>query len=325
MIVSCIYLHGGGLFRSLKNLFLRGLITLKTYSEIKIAVVGGDLRQLSCAKEFSALGFKTVLYGFDNYHGKIEHSELVDDADIAISDSDIIILPLPFSSDGRLVNCPFGSRAVSFENIIKKMRSDQLILGGRFEEKDIDLASQIGIKCIDYFAREELNVANAVPTAEGAIAIAMNELPITVHASNALVLGFGRIGKILSRDLKSLGADVTVIARKSEDLAWISALDMKARSFRDLKHVSKDADVIFNTVPHTVLDEEIIANLKAETLIIDLASKPGGVDMKSARAHSIKVIWALSLPGKVAPFTAGKIIEKSILNILIEEGVISPI
>ena len=302
---------------------MRGLITLKTYSETKISIIGGDLRQLIIAKELNGCGFKTTVYGFEGYEGDFEYTEISHDISEAVEGADVIVLPLPFSSDGHNINCPFGGACVSFERLLKEMNKDQLLLGGRFENKDVELAKSYGIRYIDYFEREELNVLNAVPTAEGALAIAMNELPVTIHSSKAAVLGYGRIGKVLSRILSSLGAYVTVVARKPSDIAWINIRGFESRHFRELKEALYDVDVIFNTVPSVVVDREVLSSLKKDVLIIDLASKPGGVDLKSAKDLNVKVIWALSLPGKVAPVSAGKIIEKCLLNILSEEGVIS--
>ena len=52
-----------------------------------------------------------------------------------------------------------------------------------------------------------------------------------------------------------------------------------------------------------------------------MASKPGGVDLEAAAQLGVKVVWALSLPGKVAPVTAGRSIKTTIYNILHELGV----
>ena len=75
-----------------------------------------------------------------------------------------------------------------------------------------------------------------------------------------------------------------------------------------------------NTVPHRVLGVEELADLKEGCLVIDLASKPGGVDLEAARQLGVRVIWALSLPGKVAPVTAGAAIRNTVYNLMRELG-----
>ena len=86
----------------------------------------------------------------------------------------------------------------------------------------------------------------------------------------------------------------------------------------DLSGCAGDFDVIFNTVPAEVLDRNVLEQIPDDTLIIDLASKPGGVDFSAAKELGKKVIWALSLPGKTAPITSGRIIKETILNMLCE-------
>lgn len=156
----------------------------------------------------------------------------------------------------------------------------------------------------------------AVPTAEGAIQIALEKMPTTLAWSNSLVIGNGRIGKILSKKISDLGSNVTVTARKPCDFADILSNNMKFAKINEIENF--DFDIIFNTVPAPVLKERELAKIPQETIIIDLASKPGGVDFEVAKRMSKNVTWALSLPGKVAPKTSAKFIFDTILSILHE-------
>ena len=151
---------------------------------------------------------------------------------------------------------------------------------------------------------EKINshIPNAVPTAEGAIEIAIAETPFTIHGSKSLVLGYGKIGKILSKDLYALGG-------------------YEPLPLDNLKDHIHEFDIIFNTIPSLILDDEILAKVKKDALIIDLASKPGGIDFDAAKSYGLKVIWALSLPGKIAPVSSGAIIKDTIMNIIKELGV----
>ena len=80
-------------------------------------------------------------------------------------------------------------------------------------------------------------------------------------------------------------------------------------------------DLVVNTVPARVLSEKELRDLKPGCLVIDLASKPGGVDFEAATRLGVRAIWALSLPGKVAPVSAGRAIKNTIYNMLSELGV----
>ncbi|MCB6365580.1 dipicolinate synthase [Intestinibacillus massiliensis] len=150
----------------------------------------------------------------------------------------------------------------------------------------------------------------------------MEELLVTLHGARALVIGNGRIGKLLSQRLACLGADVTVSARSNADFAWISATGLHTLDTRLLAGHLAPFDVIFNTVPSRVLGLAELAEIPEECLVIDLASKPGGVDFPAAQQLGRRAIWALSLPGKVAPMSSAMAIRDTIYNILQEEGIL---
>ncbi len=183
-----------------------------------------------------------------------------------------------------------------------------------------EIFSSKGIEVIDYFEREELSVLNARATAEGAVQIALEEQAVTLAGEKVLILGMGRIAKALIRILSGFGTEMTVCARKYSDLAWAEIFGCKTIHISELKSsgVLSDSELIFNTVPHLVLDESALSQCSKSCLMIDLASKPGGMDFEAAGRMGLRAIWALSLPGKTAPISSGKIIGKAIENILIE-------
>lgn len=163
--------------------------------------------------------------------------------------------------------------------------------------------------------------ANAPPTAEGTVQIALEELPITLHGARVLVIGYGRVGKAAAQRFAALGARVSVSARKYEDLAWAEAMGYGVEQTGALVGWLCGYDLVVNTVPARVLSGRELRDLKEGALVIDLASKPGGVDFDAAARLGVKVVWALSLPGKVAPVSAGRAIKNTIYNILTELGV----
>lgn len=172
----------------------------------------------------------------------------------------------------------------------------------------------------DYYKSETLTMLNAVPTAEGAIFCALENSEITIYKSKCLVIGNGRIGKVLSDRLRGLKADVCVSARKESDIAYITACGFDAIKTNDLsEHISK-FDFIFNTVPHLVLTDKVLENCNKNSLIIDLASKPGGTDFEAANNKNIKTIHALALPSKIAPKTAAMFIANTIIKYLTERN-----
>ena len=159
---------------------------------------------------------------------------------------------------------------------------------------------------------------NNIATAEGTIQIAMEETGRTLHGSNVLVMGFGRVGKVLSKMLDGIGTKVFCEARKDEDIAWIKAYGYEPVRLNDLNDNLSKFDIIINTIPFQILDKERLSLVKPEVVIIDLASNPGGVDIKEAKAKHLKVIWALSLSGKVAPLSGAEFIKETLYHVLKE-------
>lgn len=295
-------------------------------NNIKIGFVGGDRRQSAAAAFLARQGYECALFGLDaderadaladNTTGGITRSTTLSGA---LSGSAMVVLPLPCTNDGIRVNCPSGSD-ISLADVFGLLTPSQIAAGGRLGQNIHVLAAAAGVKLHDYYEREELAVSNSVPAAEGAVAIAMAELPITLHGSRALIYGYGRMGKVLAKTLVALGADVTVAARKREDFAWIEINGCHPHNINE-PPICIRPDVVFNTVPAQVLGREALSVLERGTLIIELASKPGGIDMKAAEELGHRVIWALSLPGRVAPVTAGQIIAGCLISILREEGI----
>ena len=292
---------------------------------IKIGILGGDMRQTALARRLSAMGFETAAWGLPP-DGDLGGSVRCGDWRGAVAGSRAVILPLPASVDGVRVNAPLaGGCELRMSHLMNELSADTLLVGGKFDFGIKEAAKENNIPLLDYFECEELQIKNAVPTAEGAVEIAMRELPITLFGAKALVCGYGRIGKVLSRLLHNIGAEVSVSARRSEDLAFAAVNGITPVRFgsKEFCKTAARADVIFNTVPARILDKAFVDSLENCHLIIDLASGKGGVDFTAAAACGITAIHALSLPGKVAPFTAGQIICDCVLELLIREGVIA--
>lgn len=284
--------------------------------ELNIWVVGGDQRQARLAQLLSQDGHTVYTYALDlvqDLSGPIPQS-----SPLSISLADCVILPLPVSQGEGLLNAPLSAGDHPLEDILGRLSPGQFLCGGRLDPQVQTLAQARGLILRDYFAREELAVANAVPTAEGAVQLAMEHLPITIHGARVLVVGFGRVGRLTAQRFQALGANVTVAARKYDQLAWAQAMGFGAEHLEQLKDFLCGCDLVINTVPARVLGREELEETKKDCLILDLASKPGGVDLGAAGELGRTVIWCLSLPGKVAPVTAGAAIKTTIYNMLHE-------
>ena len=221
-----------------------------------------------------------------------------------------MLLPVPVFR-GEYMNLPFSEERVTPERLSGILRGHtRLVCGGKIPAELSGELEKSGAAVYDLCESDGFNIMNAVPTAEGAAAVAMDNMKITLAGCSAAVIGFGRVGKVLCRLLSAMGAHVTAVSRSERDLAGSEACGYTPADHSALPGIAGEQDVIFNTVPHTVVTEEVLAAMKKDAPLIDLASRPGGVDTMAASRLGIRVISALSLPGKVAPVTAGKIIAK---------------
>ena len=287
--------------------------------ELNIWVVGGDLRQAKLAQLLAEDGHTVHTYALGPPQADIPG--LAAESTLARADmADCVVLPLTISDGAGLLNAPLASSAYPLAPILDQFSPHSFLCGGRVDEESAELARRRGLAIHDYFAREELAVANAVPTAEGAVQLAMEHLPITIHGSKVLVIGFGRVGRLTAQRFQALGASVSVAVRKYGQLAWAQAMGFGGEHLAQLEGWLCGYDLIVNTVPARVLGREALEDVKPDCLILDLASKPGGVDLAAAGELGLTVVWALSLPGKVAPVTAGAAIRNTIYNLLREIG-----
>ncbi|MFZ2540128.1 MAG: dipicolinate synthase subunit DpsA [Oscillospiraceae bacterium] len=279
-----------------------------------ILVAGGDLRNVHLAKLLSVHNtvYTIGLEKAEDLTVKTVSIQLLVENDIV---PDYIIFPMPVGSDEGNVNTPFSDDILKIEDILSIAVAKTHILGGKLTDALRQRLETMRLSYTDYLLRDELAILNAVPTAEGAIQIAMEELATTIYGLDVLIVGYGRISKVLSRMLSCMGAKVTVSARKFSDIAWIQVNGFIPIHTCEICDVISNSQLIFNTVPATILDEALLSKVKRDCLLIDLASKPGGIDFETAKKLGLKTIWALSLPGKVAPISAGKIIFNTIQNI----------
>lgn len=283
------------------------------------AIIGGDLRIIKLAEMLAEEGNTIYTYGLEKAEELKDKKNIVfcEKLKQAIENTEIVIGPIPFSSNGKQINSPFSDITISIREFMHMMNAKILIAGSILPEI-YDLANDEYVEIIDIMKREELAVLNTISTAEGAIEIAISNTNRIIHGSEVLILGFGRIGKVLAGKMTGLSAKVTCAARKDEDFAWIKAYGHKATNINTLGEGLAQYDIIINTVPHLVLTPERLQYVKDNCLLIDLASNPGGIDKKTAKDRDLKLIWALALPGKVAPVTTAEFIKDTIYNILKE-------
>lgn len=284
---------------------------------IKVAVVGGDDRELVLIRELVEKKAAVTVIGYPPRE-ELSRTRLASTLEEAVADSDAIILPMPGTDASGNVRAVYATEKLELtEQIMKKIKPATPVLIGVARPFLKEWAKKYRLQLIEVAELDHVAILNSIPSAEGAIQIAMEELPITVHGSKAFVLGFGRLGLTLARMLAGLGSRVSVAARKPADLARIFEMGFQPVPFSRLPEFVGEAEIIFNTVPALVLNEPVLRLLKTDVLIIDLASAPGGTDFQAAERLGIKAILAPGLPGKVAPRTAGRILAQVVPQLIL--------
>ncbi len=276
--------------------------------------VGGDARQTYTAKALAEYG-KVYTYGINDTG---EKTIPVSDPYQMTERADILVLPV-MKGEGLEISS-FRGKKIYCSDVSGLLNKKALVTGGRLSRIQIEYFSSLGFDVKDYFNREELVIKNCIPTAEGALQIAMQELACTVKDSDVLIIGYGRVGKACAELFDAVGARTAVTARRVSQLAEAENSGLGSFSLSELYGRIARFSVIVNTVPAMILDETLLEAVGKDTLIIDLASKPGGVDFETAARLNRRVVWALSLPGKVAPMTSGEIVAGAVVNILQERG-----
>ena len=287
-----------------------------------IAVLGGDIRMNFAARKLVELGHDVREWGRNRDDDAIVFSK---QANEWFSDVDVLMFPLPTSFDGTHIWTPLHESGddLRMETFFRSA-ANKLWLVGRLNESLSLRIKQEGIDCIDYFESEILQLKNALPTAQGAIEIAMRELSIVLDGAKVAVIGYGRIGEVLSHKLKVLGANVTVYARRQESCIRAEIFGCNSKQIiqpsrgDDIFDFDTNTRVIFNTVPSRLFTRSVLQSLPRECLIIDLASAPGGIEINAANELGIRFIWATALPGKCAPESAGIFLGETAHSILLD-------
>ncbi len=259
------------------------------------AVIGSDPRQgyLAGALRCAGLGVRQEEQGLES----------------ALDGAQLLVLPLPVPADGVI---PTLAGPAPLTWLLDMLPGDALVMGGRIPDRPARLLKERGFEFLDYYRSEGLQLLNALPTAEGALAIAIQNTPDTILGMNVLVTGWGRIARRLCPMLLGLGARVYVAARRPEALAEAGASGCGVSLLPELPPAA-ELGCVFNTVPSELLGGDYLRQLPGDCPVVELASAPGGVDRAAAELLGVRVIDAPGLPGKVAPRSAARYISGEII------------
>ncbi|HBU84953.1 MULTISPECIES: dipicolinate synthase subunit DpsA [Paenibacillus] len=287
---------------------------------VRIIVMGGDARQLEVIQKCAELDATVSVVGFDKLEYSIpgiEHQELEDDV---FASADVLVLPVVGCDDQGKVSTSFSDTSIFLKKEhVAALPEHCIVFTGMAKPFLRDLCRENGLRLVEVLDRDDIALYNSIPTAEGAIAMAIRETDFTIHGSECIVLGLGRTGFTMAKTLQGLGANVRVGIRREEDAARAAIMGWKPFMTTDLAAQTGDVDLLFNTIPTMIITAQILSKMPQKAVIIDLASAPGGCDFRYAEKRGIKALLAPGLPGIVAPKTAGGIIADVLIRLLLEE------
>jgi dipicolinate synthase subunit A len=284
---------------------------------MQIAVIGGDARQLEIIRKLTELDARLSLIGFEQldhaFTGAVK--EKLDEVDF--SNMDALILPVPGTNlEGHVETIFSNEKVILTAEMLLKTPEHCTIYSGISNTFLNGITKEANRPLVQLFERDDVAIYNSIPTVEGTIMMAIQHTDFTIHGSNITVLGLGRVGMSVARTFHALGAKIMVGARKTEHLARITEMGLTPFHLNEIEQQVKDTDILINTIPLLIVTASVISKMPAHTLIIDLASKPGGTDFRYAEKRGIKALLAPGLPGIVAPKTAGQILANVLAQLL---------
>lgn len=287
----------------------------------RVAVIGGDARYLELIKILkSNPDNEVILCGFDKLEQGFTGLNEVELYELDQSQLDVVILPITGTDKTGNVETVFTDKKINLDEAwFQKLKPSCIVFTGITNDYLTEATKKADKTLVPLLDRDDVAIYNSIPTAEGAIMMAFEHTDQTIHSARVMVVGFGRVGNTVANKFSALGAKVSVCARSIRDLARITEMGLHAIPLHELSNHTEKCDILINTIPALVVKKEAIRNLPTNAVIIDLASKPGGTDFDFAKKRGIEAILARSLPGIVAPRTAGKILANVIEQILEEE------
>ena len=270
------------------------------------AVIGGDRRSFYAAKRLEEYGFETKLFGLEKEETYNPLKKIQADA---------VLLPIPFTRDGIHIFAPESTEEILISDVLASVSENSLIFAGNVKNITDD-------RILDYAGRESFALLNAVPTAEGALLLALQNGKRTVLGMRVAVIGYGKVAFATAKLFHAVGADITVFARKEQARAEAHMMGYTAKPLTALSSCAEEYELLINTVPARILDREILSKLAKSAWVMELASAPFGLDFEEAKSLGVHAELASGLPGKFFPETAGYAVADTVLDLLREKEIL---
>lgn len=276
---------------------------------MKILICGGDERSVLLAKLLHGDGHEILCYCLDSAELPVGCRH----ADSPVC-ADAVILPVPTENAQGLLNAPLGAKPCRIEHILDGASSGTTVIGGKISAQIKTAAAERGLSVYDYMRCPEFTVKNAAITAEGAVSELMRRTRAALCDMRVLIVGWGRIGKLLINKLSALCPEVYLMSVNSEARALASELGCRGLPPDCPREVLSSFDAVINTAPAQVIPD--LTAFKSSCILLELASSPGGIDEADAKSAGLSLTTLRSLPGRYAPDSAAKAMHSAVYGIL---------
>ena len=294
------------------------------YPQYDFAVIGGDMRQVYLTEELARHQSRVCHYALMTVPGKHRYPKIPSIASCrSLSEScentRCIIGPIPLSQKDRELNQQILRDTVYLDTLLLCLRSGQYFFAGCIPEHFKRKAIEKDVLVFDLMREDSLSISNSIATAEGALCEAISRSPLNLRQSPCAVLGYGKCGSTLVQYLKGICCNVSVFTDPAVERSFASITADNCGTLKDFQNHAGEFAFIFNTVPAAVVTDSMMRHMKNSTVIIDIASAPGGIDYAAAKKQQINAFHCLGLPGKYAPYSSAKAIKETIEAILSRE------
>lgn len=278
-------------------------------------IFGGDMRQVYMSHMMEEAGYRVLRYGMCKEEGMAEQDTASSFFEL-MERSDTWLGPIPLTRDQRHIFQQGKQTDLSLENLRKGLKG-----GGRLIAGNIPSGwKEEGWEVYDYMKDKSLTSFNSIATAEGVVSIAIADSPGNLRGSRCLITGFGVCARTLASCLDGLKARVTICARRQEARQEAKTAGYDVLSFEELEWRLREFDYIFNTVPALIFGKDELKQIRKDTLILDLASAPGGMDYEWADGLGLRVKRCPGLPGIYAPRASAQAMMEMALRLMGREA-----
>jgi len=270
-----------------------------------VAVLGGDLRMLEHMRQARAAGATVRHYGAAPGAEEAAHAPESASLAQAVAGARLLSLPIPGLGNDDSLYGPFAKEKLFVTTeVLRGAAPGAMMFMGRVSRQIAAWAEGTPVTPIPYGDDDPLAILHAVPTAEGAVKVAIEHTEDTLLGLPTLCLALGRVGMSVAQAFLGMRAVVTIAARNPSQLARAWAMGATALPLSELPAVIDRFPLIVSSASGMVLTQELLARTRADAVIIDLCSPPGSVDFAAAAALGRKVIWARGQAGS-APRRTG--------------------